>query len=72
MKTPTDYQKYHQLRDAMRDMIKAGQFHSEAFQDAWAQSENIKNRHGGNPPMPDDLDALEQELCEAGVEAGVR
>jgi hypothetical protein len=56
MKILTDFQTYTQLRDAMRCMIHAGAFNSLAFEDAWQMTENIKNRHGGMPPLPDDYD----------------
>lgn len=68
----TDHQTYHDLQAAMKCMTRAGMFNTMAFQDAWQMSEKIKSKYGGLPPPPDDIDFLDQELAEIGVESGLR
>lgn len=68
----SDFKTYVQLRDAMRCMIRAGAFNSLAFQDAWQQTENLKAKYNGMPPLPPEFEDREQELAEIGVEAGLR
>jgi len=68
----SDFQKYQDLQAAMHCMIRSGQFQSAAFQDAWQQSENVKARYGGMPPIPEDYDDEEQELCETANMMGTR
>ena len=68
----SDFTRYHQLREAMAAMLKAGQFQSLPFQDAWQQMETLKNKNGGLPPLPPEWEDREQELAEIGVESGLR
>ena len=56
----------------MAAMLKAGQFQSLPFQDAWLASERIKNRHGGMPPLPDSYEADDMELAETANMEGRR
>lgn len=67
----TDFQTYHDLQAAMRCMIHAGQLESDAFKDAWQQCEDLKNRNGGFPPIPDE-EAEELEDCEVANMEGTR
>lgn len=50
----TDHQTYHDLQAAMKCMTRAGQLQSDAFKDAWQQCEDLKNKNGGFPPIPDE------------------
>jgi len=70
----SDFTRYHQLREAMAAMLKAGQFQSLPFQDAWQQVEALKNKHKGLPPLPEsgDYEAQEQEDCETANLQGLR
>ena len=68
----SDFTRYHQLREAMAAMLKAGQFQTLPFQDAWLASERIINRHGGMPPLPDDYEADNMEAAETANMEGRR
>lgn len=70
----SDFQKYQNLQTQMRNLITEGKHDSPEFQAAWLASEEIKNRHGGLPAIPEgfDPDAFEQEQCELEVERGNR
>jgi hypothetical protein len=72
MSAISDWQRYNQLSHRCREMIRDGQIHYALFDDAFAEITEIKRRHGGMPPVPDDEWAMEQELVEIGVENDLR
>ena len=70
----SDFTRYQQLRDAMAAMLKAGQFQTLPFQDAWQQMETLKNKNGGLPPLPEnsDYEADNMEAAETANLQGLR
>lgn len=53
--TPSDYDQYTVLQQKIVELgKKPGGFNSPEFQKAWAESEAIKNRHGGFPPSKEE------------------
>lgn len=73
MKTQAqDWIRYNDLRRKCTAMIRAGQKDYQIFWDMWEELEAIKSKHNGMPPIPDDPNALDQEICEMAVENGLR
>ena len=68
----TDFQRYQEIQSQMRAMIRAGQYNYQTFDDLWHESNEIINRHGGFPPLPDDEQALELWACETANMQGLR
>lgn len=68
----TLFTRYHELRRQMSAMIRVGQKDYQLFNDAWTELEEIKNQCGGLPPVPEDAEAMEQEMAEMENESGNR
>jgi len=70
MNTTQDFQRYHELRHRMTELLRSGHHETTEFESCWREIVQIKNRHGGFPPMPDD--GTEMELCELANLEGTR
>lgn len=66
--TAKDRRQYEMLQKRMNSLLKKGgadAVGSEAYQAAWQQSEDIKNRHGGMPPVSTQPEETQRAVPES-------
>ncbi len=59
----------------MRELVRSGDIASQEFDRLWRETEALKNKHAGFPPLPDEINdeqAREMEECEDANEKGLR